>query len=78
MSLPRARRAVAAVAAAATALLLAACDAGTPPRNELRFRTEDFVIRVVSETRPVRFLCRPARWQWSSITSASATRPLMK
>jgi hypothetical protein len=58
----RARRAVAAVAATASALLLAACDAGTPPRNELRFRTEDFVIRVVSETRPVRAL-EPIIWR---------------
>jgi hypothetical protein len=59
----RVRRAVAAAAALlGTVLQLAACDAGRPPRNELRFRTDDFVIRVASETRPVRAL-EPIQWR---------------
>ncbi len=42
--------------------LLAGCDAGTPPKNELRFKTDDFVIRISSETKPTRAL-EPTYWR---------------
>ena len=42
--------------AVAAGLLLAGCDAGTPPKGELRLRTQDFTIRVSPETRPTRAL----------------------
>ncbi|MBU6366647.1 MAG: hypothetical protein KJT01_10600 [Gemmatimonadetes bacterium] len=58
MSPGRVRRAV----TTAALVLSAACDAGRPPRNELRFRTDDFIIRVASETRPVRAL-EPVQWR---------------
>jgi hypothetical protein len=40
----------------ATAPVLAGCGATTPPKNELRFKTDDFVIRISPETRPTRAL----------------------
>ncbi len=43
-------------------LLLAACDAGERPKNELRFTTDDFVIRMSPETQPTRAL-EPIYWR---------------
>lgn len=43
-------------------LSLAGCDAGTPPKNELRLGTEDFTIRVTPETKPTRAL-EPIYWR---------------
>jgi hypothetical protein len=43
-------------------LLLAGCDAGETPRNELRFTTPDFTVRVSPETRPTRAL-EPIYWR---------------
>ena len=43
-------------------LFLAGCDAGERPSNELRFTTDDFVIRVSSETMPTRAL-EPIYWR---------------
>lgn len=40
----------------ATVALLAGCDAGTRPKNELRLVTDDFVIHISPETRPTRAL----------------------
>ena len=51
-----------AAALVAAALVFAACDAGTPPKNELRFTTDDFVIRVEPEERPTRAL-EPTHWR---------------
>ena len=51
-----------AVCGVAAGLLLAGCDAGAPPRNELRLRTEEFTIRVSPETRPTRAL-EPIYWR---------------
>ncbi len=42
--------------------LLAGCDAGKPPRNELRFKTDDFVIRISPEQKPTRAL-EPTYWR---------------
>jgi hypothetical protein len=39
-----------------------ACDAGTPPKNELRLTTDDFVIRVAPENPPTRAL-EPIYWR---------------
>ncbi len=41
---------------------LTGCDAGTPPKNELRFKTDEFVIRVAPEQRPTRAL-EPTHWR---------------
>jgi len=49
----RVRRAAAFLTAG---LLLTGCGAGAPPKNELRFKTDDFVIRVTPETLPTRAL----------------------
>ena len=46
----------------AAGLAMAGCDAGRPPAGQLRFRTDDFVIRVPSETRPTRAL-EPIYWR---------------
>ena len=43
-------------------LLVAGCDAGERPKNELRFTTDDFVIRVAPETVPTRAL-EPITWR---------------
>ena len=59
--LTRTRRFGAALSLAASALL-AGCDAGTPPKNELRLGTEDFTIRVAPETKPTRAL-EPIYWR---------------
>ncbi|MCA0376480.1 MAG: hypothetical protein LCH84_12570 [Gemmatimonadetes bacterium] len=58
--LTRTRRLGAAITCAVG--LLAGCDAGTPPKNELRLRTEDFTIRVSPETKPTRAL-EPIYWR---------------
>ena len=42
--------------------LLAGCDAGKPPKNELRFKTDDFVIRISPEQKPTRAL-EPTYWR---------------
>jgi hypothetical protein len=47
---------------AVASVSLAACDAGTPPKNELRFKTDEFVIRVSPEQRPTRAL-EPTYWR---------------
>lgn len=46
----------------AAPLLAIACDAGTPPKNELRFVTDSFVIRVSPESLPTRAL-EPIYWR---------------
>jgi hypothetical protein len=46
----------------AAGFIVAACDAGTPPKNELKFTTDDFVIRVEPEERPTRAL-EPTHWR---------------
>ena len=43
-------------------LSFVACDAGTPPKNELRLNTDDFAIRVSPETTPTRAL-EPIYWR---------------
>jgi hypothetical protein len=58
----RARRFRRAALSLAAGLTLAGCDAGTPPRNELRLGTEDFTIRVSPETKPTRAL-EPIYWR---------------
>ncbi len=55
-------RGVLGVALAVGTALLSACDAATPPRGELRFKTDDFVIRVSPEEKPVRAL-EPTHWR---------------
>ncbi len=60
MTIPRARL-VRFLAIAATALLSAACDAGTPPKYELKFVTDSFSVRISPETRPTRAL-EPVYW----------------
>ena len=47
---------------AVAGVTLTACDAGTPPKNELRFKTDEFVIRVSPEERPTRAL-EPTHWR---------------
>ncbi len=61
MILARSRQLGAALLFAA-GLSVAGCDAGTPPKNELRLRTEDFTIRVAPETKPTRAL-EPIYWR---------------
>jgi hypothetical protein len=46
----------------AAGLVMAGCDAGTPPKNELRLKTEDFTVRVSPETKPTRAL-EPIYWR---------------
>jgi len=43
-------------------MLVSSCGSGAPPRNELRFKTDDFVIRVSPETKPTRAL-EPIYWR---------------
>lgn len=43
-------------------MLALACDAGTRPKNELRFATDSFVIRVSPESLPTRAL-EPIYWR---------------
>lgn len=62
MMVLRARRIGRAARLLAVGLLVAGCDAGRPPRHELRLRTEDFTIRVSPETRPTRAL-EPVYWR---------------
>jgi hypothetical protein len=50
------RRAVTLLVSTALGVTLSACDAGTRPKNEIRFTTDDFVIRVSAESLPVRAL----------------------
>jgi hypothetical protein len=40
----------------AAGAMLAGCDSSARPRNELRFTTDDFVIRVSPESKPTRAL----------------------
>ena len=60
----RTRRLRRVVALAAAGLVMAGCGGGgsPPPTNELRFKTEDFVIRVSPETKPTRAL-EPIYWR---------------
>ena len=60
----RTRRLRRVVALAAAGLVMASCGGGgsPPPTNELRFKTEDFVIRVSPETKPTRAL-EPIYWR---------------
>lgn len=48
--------------AGVTLVAVNACDSGTRPIGELRFVTQDFVVRVSSETRPTRAL-DPITWR---------------
>lgn len=57
-----ARRLGRAVVALAAGVMLAGCDAGRPPKHELRFRTDSFMIRVSAETTPTRAL-EPIYWR---------------
>lgn len=52
------------VALAAACFVIASCGGGgsPPPRGELRFKTDDFVIRVEPETKPTRAL-EPIYWR---------------
>ncbi|MDQ6613000.1 MAG: hypothetical protein M3Y64_11240 [Gemmatimonadota bacterium] len=50
------------LASLAASLVLAACDAGARPKNEMRFVTDDFVIRVAAESLPIRAL-EPTHWR---------------
>ncbi len=43
-------------------ILAAACDAGTPQKNELKFTTDSFSIRVSPESLPTRAL-EPTYWR---------------
>lgn len=58
----RTRRLSRVVLSLAAGVVLAGCDAGTPPKNELRLKTEDFTIRVSPETKPTRAL-EPIYWR---------------
>jgi hypothetical protein len=40
----------------------AACDAGTPPKYELKFVTDSFAVRISPESRPTRAL-EPVYWR---------------
>lgn len=62
MTYLRARLARRAAMLVTAGLVLAGCDAGRPPARELRFRTDDFTIRVISETQPTRAL-EPIYWR---------------
>jgi hypothetical protein len=73
MILTRSRQFGAALLLAA-GLFTAGCDAGTPPKNELRLRTEDFTIRVSPETKPTRAL-EPIYWR-VSIHDAKTGTPI--
>lgn len=46
---------------AAAPMLVAACDAGTPPKYELKFVTDSFAVRISPENRPTRAL-EPVYW----------------
>ena len=46
----------------AVSTMLAACDSSSRPLNELRFTTDDFVIRVSAEEAPTRAL-EPIHWR---------------
>lgn len=60
----RTRRIRRVVALAAAGLFLVSCEGGgsPPPKGELRFNTDDFVIRVEPETKPTRAL-EPIYWR---------------
>jgi hypothetical protein len=58
----RARRFGRAALVLAAGVMIAGCDGGRPPLRELRFRTDDFVIRVAPETVPTRAL-EPIYWR---------------
>ena len=60
----RTRRLYRVVALATAGLVLAGCagEASPPPSTELRFKTDDFVIRVAPETKPTRAL-EPIYWR---------------
>lgn len=62
MTILRARLVRRAALLVVAGLAMAGCDAGRPPAGQLRFRTDDFVIRVSSETRPTRAL-EPIYWR---------------
>lgn len=47
----------------ASSIALSGCGPGTaPPRGELRFKTDDFVVRIAPESRPTRAL-EPTYWR---------------
>jgi hypothetical protein len=46
---------------AAAPFLVVACDAGTPPKYELKFVTDSFSVRISPESRPTRAL-EPVYW----------------
>ncbi|MDQ8158684.1 MAG: hypothetical protein P3B76_00185 [Gemmatimonadota bacterium] len=60
----RTRRLGRVVAVAAAGLVMAGCGGkeSLPPKGELRFNTQDFVIRVEPETKPTRAL-EPIYWR---------------
>jgi hypothetical protein len=60
----RTRRFRRVVALAAAGFVMASCGGGgsPPPKGELRFKTDDFVIRVEPETKPTRAL-EPIYWR---------------
>ena len=62
MTSTRARRFRTPVSILVAATVLSACGEGGRPRNELRFTTDDFVIRVKAETTPTRAL-EPIYWR---------------
>lgn len=64
MSAERTRRLSFGVVLTAATVFLAGCggEASPPPSNEIRFKTDDFVIRVSPETKPTRAL-EPIYWR---------------
>lgn len=62
MTLLRARFVRRAAFAVAAGLAMAGCDQGRPPARQLKFKTDDFTIRVVAETQPTRAL-EPIYWR---------------
>lgn len=50
------QRAMMLLASLAASVSLVACDAGSRPKNEIRFTTDDYVIQVSAESLPVRAL----------------------
>lgn len=68
------QRAVTLLATTAFSVLLGACDAGARPKNEIRFTTDDFVIRVAAESLPVRAL-EPTYWR-VTVSELSTGKPV--